>query len=308
MGQVTWDRTAVPALRTVRRFLGEKDDAGRSKATVETYERALAAFLEWFGKERDVNEIDDEALSDYLRTVKERGVSKHTQAHVMRHLKVWVRWLAKKKYIEAAPDVVIPKTDRILHTKLIGPDDFATLIRTLEGKSVWDYRNMALLSLLYDSGARIGEILSLDTADVNIDARTAMVDGKSGQRIVFFSHETADLLDRYRRKLERVANPEAYFVVANLRRMGYPAARSLLRRAKERSGVSCDVNPHNFRHSFATNFLRNGGDLGFLKELMGHSTFEVTKLYMSLDSADLMEAHRKFAPRHPGDRPAVRRP
>jgi site-specific recombinase XerD len=270
---------------------------GRSVATVETYRRNLGAFVRWYGPERDVTELSRNVVNEYMDSVMERGVVNETVAHYMRDVKAFVRYLAQEDYIEEAPKVTIPTVRRKLKKQLVTTDDYERLIRAIPGRSVWDWRNRAVVALLYDSGCRVGELLGLKVSDVDVDLGTAIVNGKGDkQRVIFFGPKTAGYLAKYRSMVERVGDPESFFVLNSMQPMSYVATRSLLRRLKEESGVECATNAHNFRHSFATNFLRNGGDVMHLRRIMGHSTLQVTELYTNLVTADLKTAHDKYSP------------
>lgn len=276
-------------------FLRDKRLAKRSPATVDTYERNVTAFIDWFGRTRTVDEIDRDVIKDYSEFLTTKNISDQTYAHYLRELKVYVRYLEAEEYIERAPKVVLPTLRWKIKTHLVTEADYEKLIATISGKGVWDLRNMSLLSLLYDSGARIGEVLGLDTDDVNLEAGEALVTGKGDkQRVIFFSDRTAKYMVQYRRRLEQAYDAESFFVNRDGDRMTYNAATCMLDRSKRESGVTCDVNPHNFRHTFATRFLRNGGDVVKLKRILGHSTLMVTEQYVSLVTDDIKEAAEEY--------------
>lgn len=284
-------------LSAVSFYLKSKRRAGLSPYTVESYRKTLAKFADHAGEDTPISQITQRTVDDFADSLIDAGLEKETQGHYLRELKVFLRWCGAERLMDDVPVVTMPRVRAKIKTKLISPDDFAKLVAAAEGKSVWNRRNVAILSLLYDSGCRIGELCNLRAEDVNIDAGQAFVTGKGDkQRVIFFGDRTAIALTRYRMRLELVNSPEWFFVTERLEQMTPNTVRLMLRRITKRTDVTCDTNPHNFRHSFATNFLRNGGDVMFLKRMLGHSTLAVTEIYTSLVTDDLAKAHSQFSP------------
>lgn len=297
-------RSGITVEAALDAMLVDKKLQRRSPETIATYERNITAFIRFYGAGKPVAGITPEVIKAYAASIIERNVTDDTYAHYLRELKVFVRWCAAEKHLPEAPKVLLPTLHAKDRLNLVSEADYEALLRAMEGKTVWSLRDQAFLGLLYDSGARISEILNLDVDDVTLEAGEARVMGKGKKgRTIFYSEETANRLAKYRRRLEVVADPEAYFVSRSAIRLRDDAARAILDRAKKRSGVTCDVNPHNFRHTFATRFLRNGGNAIHLKRLLGHTTLKMTDWYVSLLTEDIKEAHAEFSRQPSGKRP-----
>lgn len=301
--KITFTATDPTLRQSAYEFLRSRTRRNCRPSTVETYRRTLERFMLWFGHERPITEVDKRVIRQYTDSMVDT-MEPDSVDHHLRGIKVFLRWAASEdgdNILPAAPKIALPKLSTRLKRELVTPDDLARLLAAMNGQTVWDRRNVALTALLYDSGARIGEILGLEKRDLDLQAGAARVTGKGDKdRYIFFSAFTAELIDRYRRKLERVANPESLFVTNSLAPMTYVATVLVLRRAKERSGVRCAVNPHNFRHSFASNYLINGGDVMLLQRMLGHSSLAVTGRYAHFKTDDLRESHRDFmASQHP---------
>lgn len=159
-------------------------------------------------------------------------------------------------------------------------------------------RNRAIVLMLLDTGLRASELCSLRAGNVDLKNRCVKVLGKmSKERIIPFSPQTGQAIWKYlagKEKSEGVAS--AYlFTTASGRPMKRDDLLKLVMRAGDRAGV-LNVHPHRFRHTFAINFLRNGGNIYALQNIMGHSTLEMVRRYLSLAQADVDAAHRIASP------------
>jgi site-specific recombinase XerD len=159
-------------------------------------------------------------------------------------------------------------------------------------------RNRAIIAFLYDTGVRVGELVHLELDDVDLVAGTARVRGKSRrERTVPISPTLRSLLWNY----INAARPKQLFATSSrlfLSRDGSPiretAINQWLARAGERVGLH--VYPHKFRHSFATAFLRNGGDPFTLQLILGHSTSDMTRRYVHVVASDAAKRHQSASP------------
>ena len=169
-------------------------------------------------------------------------------------------------------------------------------------------RDLAILELLYGSGLRVGELVSLDLADVSLSERLVKVRGKGKkERLVPFGNKAVKALRDYlqvRGKLLRAMKtsrePQALFL--NLRG-GRLTARSVERNLDgyiRQSSLLLDVHPHVFRHSFATHLLGNGADLRCIQELLGHASLSTTQRYTHVSMEELMRTYRAAHPKAKG--------
>lgn len=157
-------------------------------------------------------------------------------------------------------------------------------------------RNRAIILLLLDTGLRASEICALRILDLDVRNSMLRAFGKGKkERFIPFSPRTGQAIWRYlaTRKDDRQNDP--LFAT----RYGHSLDRDQLRRLLERIGARArvsDVHPHRFRHTFAINYLRNGGDTFTLQLLLGHSTMEMVRTYLNLANADLENSHRRASP------------
>lgn len=190
-------------------------------------------------------------------------------------------------------------------------DDFAALLKATKasqsyqrnGKTMSNarpsaHRDEAILRLLIDTGMRASELCTLTFRDLDMDNHRVKVYGKGAkERILPFGDRTAKALWRYRAHLTHDLPSDFIFTVSDSDKK--PLERRvlarLLKRLGERAGVP-DCHPHRFRHTFATNFLRNGGDIYTLKAMLGHTSLDMVMHYLSIIQADVENVHRRASP------------
>jgi integrase/recombinase XerD len=160
-------------------------------------------------------------------------------------------------------------------------------------------RNYALISLLYDTGGRISELLELKVDDIQLDEKILTVKGKGGKgRVVPFGDRSLIGLVKYlNRRDKSFGKKEALF----LTKFGNPLMRRMTNKIIERIGEKAKVenvrfSAHTFRHTFAKNWLMNGGDIFSLQKFLGHRTLDMVRNYVNITFKDIQSQHSKFSP------------
>lgn len=289
-------------------FLTAKRSEGRSAATLESYSAHLFRFAKW-SDDPDVTGITVAVVRTYIASLQQsdsqwsgQPMAASSVASIVRPLKVMTRFLVAEGITELDPfkRVKIPSVPKRLHA-LISDEDFHKLLGACDFKVHEGRRNHAILCVLYDTGVRIGELSALRHADMNTGGRYATVFGKgSKERLVFFSAQTAMALTRYTSRTPVRYRHEEWLFTSLRRNVGgrftSNGVTQMLRRLAALTGVKSRVNPHTFRHTFATNYLRAGGDLNSLMRLMGHADLSILQTYLSLVTDDLRAKHEQFSP------------
>lgn len=285
-------------------FLRVKRREGLSPTTINGYRKSLLKFQST-SKTQAVEELDRKDYEAFLDDCMDRGLTKDTVAHYYRELKVFARWCHEEQLVgsNAFARIKTPRLDARLKTNLLTRKDFDAMVATCDAKNIIGRRDIAILHFLYETGVRVSEICSMAAEDVDLDLGRAKVWGKgSKERFVFFGNPTALAMQRYRMKLKHYREPMMFFVTRDLQPMvGNTVAQMLIRRAAK-AGVTADVNPHAFRHAFATSYLRSGGDLHSLQRILGHASLAIVTRYLSLVTDDLALKHGKFGPLSPTPR------
>jgi site-specific recombinase XerD len=159
-------------------------------------------------------------------------------------------------------------------------------------------RDRAIIVLLLDTGIRAQELCDLLVGDVDIKTGAIQVRHGKGDkgRTVYLGLRGRDALARYAAKRGKVTAGDSLFETNRRKPMDRDALRRMFESAGQRAEIAEPVTPHRMRHSFAVTYLRNGGDVFTLQRLLGHSTMDMVKRYLSLASVDMEKAHRKASP------------
>lgn len=290
--------------RAIEYFLAAKNAEGVSPQTTKTYAQHLYRFARETPEAGEAEDIDKFVVTGYIAKMQPvmKPVSVNTQT---RSLRVFCKWLEDEGLINVSPfrspknPVKMPRFEK-RPVDIITDDDFRALVATCEDRSVnRNRRDAAILMFLFDTGVRVGELVALRKDDLDMKRRTARVIGKGRKwRTVFFSPQTAISLQRYlQRQTATERQAEVVFCGWQGRGLTTFGVHQMLASRAERAKVTSRVNPHTFRHTFATNFLRMGGDASSLQRILGHSDISTTiRNYAHLVDEDLSKAHDQFSP------------
>lgn len=230
------------------------------------------------------------------------GLSVFSIASRLRSVKRLFNWLTEEGALTENPAkrLKLPKLPQ-KEPKSVSVQAFEQLLAATAGDSVIKRRDRALLLLLADTGCRVGGLVHLRVQDVDLARQLALVTEKGEKiRSVFFMPLTADALRRWL-EVRPVVAGDWLFVNLGARQtwpqLTEDAVGEALRRLKQVAGVTEPVTPHRFRHGFAREYLRSGGDLATLSRILGHSSVEVTARYYAVFTpSELQEFHGKHSP------------
>ncbi len=276
----------------------------RQPSTIRTYAEAvrlLQAHLRSKGMPLDVVSIRREHVEDFLADLGERAKPTTVKNRFL-SLQQWFKWLVEEGEIRESPMARMKAPATPLEpAPVLTEEGLKALIRACEGKGFDDRRDMALLRLYMDTGARLSEIATLEVGALDRDAQVALVTGK-GNRIrgVPFGPRASLALERYLRQRETHAHAKTAALWLGLRGPMTPngAFQALKRRAK-RAGID-NLHPHLFRHTFAHQWLADGGSEGDLMRLMGWRSRQMLTRYAA-STAD-QRAREAYWNRGFGDR------
>jgi integrase/recombinase XerD len=288
--------TYLDYLRDVRRM---------SPNTLSSYARdlsALAAFAEKKG--RAVEQLDRRDLEAFTRQLITQGLSPRSAARAIACVRGYFKFLLGEKTIAADPaeDVRAPRAWPAL-PKYLDLDDVDRLLAQPDTSTPRGIRDKALIELLYATGLRVSELLSLKPGDIALDGGYLTCIGKGDkERIVPLGHTAADWIRRYvaeaRPALVKGRKSAWLFVNARggtqLSRVGF---WKILKEYGIKAGVSRDLSPHVLRHSFATHLLERGADLRAIQMMLGHADLSTTQIYTHVLEARLRTVYDRFHPR-----------
>ncbi len=304
------------AIEQFSRFLLSERNASRE--TVRAYLREVSdlhRFLSETGGEsfpRDGSgwwpSVSTADLRRYL-AARFPGKKGSTMARKIAALRTFFSFLVTVGTIPANPATGITSPRRSMRLPEFLPvDEMMELLRSLPSKGEAGKRDAAIIELLYSSGLRVGELVSLRRMDVTLAEGTVRVRGKGGKvRVVPAGEKALRALSEYLSE-RRVAGKRGEeddwegVLFRNLRG-GALSARSVARildRALERAGIGRHLSPHGIRHSFATHLLESGADLRAIQEMLGHASLSTTQRYARVNVSHLVRSYEEAHPRAAG--------
>lgn len=282
-----------------------RGELGRSPLTVEAYLRDLKAFAAYMAAPDGFapEEVGVNDVRSFLADRSRRGDTARTLRRKTQSLRAYFRYLRRRglsRYNPAA-DVTLAKTDKPL-PEFVTTQQMEEIIedsRTAQDNYDPDQtRDTLIIELLYSTGIRQAELLTLRECDLNASTGELRVTGKRRkQRVLPLPQEIVDRLLAYREELKRHGTPPETFFASS---KGKPLCKSTLYRIvhKRLASANCpQKSPHTLRHTFATAMLNNGADLNTVKEFLGHSRLDTTQIYTHVSFADMKRAYAGAHPR-----------
>lgn len=256
-----------------------------SENTYLSYKYNFIQIKKFFDNKK-IEELDQDDIRKFLYSLDKNS---KTKAHYITVLKNYYYYLIDENVIKINPceDVRMPKIEKKL-PKYLTVEEVNKLL-DISLRNPIDYRNKAMLEVLYASGIRISELLDLKLSNYYKDESCIKVMGKgSKERIVPLADITIKYLDlyinEYRNFILKSKISEYIFVNYNGNRMTRQGFFKILKQICKSSGINKEISPHILRHSFATHLLNNGADLRIIQELLGHENISTTEIYSHVSS------------------------
>ena len=281
---------------------------GKSPSTLRWYNQALNMFLGWLietGRPTTLGSIDEDTVREFILWFQERLVHGHkikvpTVNNRVRALRAFFNWLYHKGYTEThlLQDIKPPRLPQVM-VDTLSDEEIASIMASLDRSTVTGSRNAAILALLLDAGLRLAELVGLKAQDVHLEDQYVKVMGKgSKERMVAFGSTARNALLNYLVHFRgESAHPgvEEFFLTIYGYAMSNEGVKTLLRRIGTTGGVP-RLHPHLCRHTYATNFLINGGNVLLLKQNLGHTTLAMVDHYVHLATSKAAILSRDYSP------------
>ena len=252
---------------------------------LETHEVCRRSLIQQLG-DKDMAAI---TINDVSKWVKELQKSRclNTVRNYLTRLRVVADYMALLGVPSIKPAMIpIPRREATVPAFLTAREVEAMIA------SSYSLRNALVISLLYSSGIRLSELIQLNRDQI-VERRFTVIGKGNKARLCFIDERTEGLLRQY--LFTRKDRCDALIVSAqNKARMTPTNIQLLIRNAADRAGISKKVTPHTLRHSFATNFLRNNGNMRYLSTLLGHASLDTTMMYAHVVDNDLQDQYEKY--------------
>ena len=301
-------RTAAPGAAEVDAFIDALWlEDGLSPNTLAAYRRDLLLYAAWLQAEHGLAlpQTQEHHLQAYFAA---RAAGKATSAN--RRLTVfkrYFRWALRERLLQADPTLRLLTARQPLRVpKTLSEAQVDALLAAPDTDAPLGLRDRAMLELMYASGLRVSELVTLRTFNVGLAEGVLRVLGKgSKERLVPFGQEAADWLTRYladgRPALLGQRQTEDLFITSAGRKPGTAMSRvmfwNLVKRYAREAGVHAPLSPHTLRHAFATHLLNHGADLRAVQMLLGHADISTTTIYTHVARERLKTLHAQHHPR-----------
>ena len=280
-------------------------EKGASGNTLEAYGRDLKRYLTYIEQQgiSDARSVSPQTVVDFLVQIKSEGLSANSMNRALAALRGFYNHLLQERVLEESPLAHIELAKvwmRLPDT--VSQEEMNRILSGPEVSTPSGSRDRAMLELLYATGLRVSELISLSMNSINWQVGFLAVMGKGGkERVVPVGKTAYDCVRRYvdeaRPKLIRSKTTEVLF----LNRFGRAFTRQGLWKIivgyAQKAGLQKNVHPHTFRHSFASHLLEGGADLRAVQVMLGHSDISTTQIYTHVTRERLKEIHRKYHPR-----------
>ena len=266
--------------------------------TVDSYGENLLLLKNYTNK--DLISLKKEDIKDFLDNVE---ATARTKAHYLTVFKSFYKYLVFMDKIKSNPcdGIKAPKLEKKLPTYLTN-EEIAKLFNIRLTKPV-DYRNKAILEVMYATGARISEVINLELNQIDFEECIIRVVGKGKkERIIPLDDVAIEALDNYinnyRPFLIKNETCNYVFLNKNGEKISRQMIFKILKNLANKVGITKEISPHTLRHSFASNLLNNGADLRVIQELLGHENLETTEIYSHLQNKKIKDDYNNHPHAH----------
>jgi len=272
-----------------------------SPRTVEAYGRDLKDMAAWLDQHQlGWRQLGQAQVRAWAAQRHRQGLSAKSLQRRLAALRAFYRYLKREGQVDGNPAMGVraPKVERKLPATL-DVDQMSQLLE-LPGDDPLDLRDQAIMELLYSSGLRLAELVSVDLADLDPQDAMLEVTGKGGKtRRLPVGRKALEAIERWLRVRSSLAaeDEQALFVSQRGRRLSPRSVQSRLARRAREQGSPRHVHPHLLRHSFASHVLESSGDLRAVQELLGHADISTTQIYTHLDFQHLARVYDQAHPR-----------
>ena len=285
-------------------------EKGSSGNTVAAYKNDLQQFdgyittINGNGKPHDWENLERSLIVDYLLTLRKKNYAEATVARKVAAIKSFFQYLQAEGTIRRNPaeSLESPRVGRSLPKPLSVTEIDELLEQPLKRNTPEGKRDRAMLELLYATGLRVTELVSLDVDDMNMSAPYVRCTGKGSKERTIPIHEQAaaavrEYMDNGRAALVKNRKESALFVNRRGERLTRQGFWLILKQYAKEANITTSVTPHTLRHSFATHMLRGGAPLRNVQELLGHANISTTQVYTQIANEHVRQVYEKAHPR-----------
>ena len=281
-----------------------RDVKHASANTLSSYLRDIRQLGDYLAAHTDCGyaDADEQALRDYIAHLRACGKSVSTVSRAIASIKSFYAFLEEQGLRAGNPSgVLVPDKSTQKLPQILSSREVELLLEQPVCVDPKGYRDRAMLELLYATGIRVSELISLDLGDVNLPAGLITCHGREHDRAIPLYPAAIRALSEYTEfvRPRMIASPEerALFVNVSGERMSRQGFWKLIKAYQTKAGIEKDITPHTLRHSFAAHLLENGADLRSIQEMLGHADISSTQIYSQLVKKQLKDVYQRAHPR-----------
>ena len=275
-----------------------------SSNTLSSYLRDVTQFSEYLQntQQMDLREADSETIETYMHWMQGRGKSAASITRFLASVKSFYNFLVANRDLRTNPakGITAEKAER-KYPEILTSKEVELFLEQPQCVDAKGFRDHAMLELLYATGIRVSELISLNLDDFNAAGGFIRCESRGKERIIPLYHTAIKAIQDYVKNIrpQLIANnrEEALFVNMNGERMSRQGFWKIVKHYQETAGISKDITPHTLRHSFAVHLLENGADLRSIQEMLGHADISSTQIYTHVVKKHLKDVYQKAHPR-----------
>lgn len=250
----------------------------------------------------DLVDVKKEDLEEYVASMKEQHFATATVSRNIASMKAFFHFLCQEKLIEKdiSESLKAPKIEKKM-PEILTTEEVVRLLEQPSGDSPKEVRDKAMLELLYATGIRVTELITLKISEVNLPMSFIVCRDAHKERAIPFGMAAKNALIKYltEAREQMVEDKSSDILFANC--SGSPMSRQgfwkLIKYYSKKAGITADITPHTLRHSFAAHLVENGADLRSVQEMLGHSDISTTQIYANMNHNRIREVYAKAHPR-----------
>ena len=289
----------------VREFISYLHNEKKTSENTElSYKRDLTKLCAFLSEQgiNDFAKVTATNLNSYVLDLEKKQFKPATISRNIASIKALYMFLYKEKRIDedVSEKLKAPKIEKKA-PEIMTMKEVAQLLEQPSGKSSKEIRDKAMLELLYATGIRVSELISLKMSEVNMQMGFILCKDSNRERVIPFGNKARSALIKYleNSRGEMVADADNDILFVNC--SGQPMSRQgfwkLIKFYAKKAGITADITPHTLRHSFAAHLVENGADLKSVQEMLGHSDISTTQVYATLNRNHIRDVYAKAHPR-----------
>lgn len=279
----------------------EKNTSGNTEVSYQRDLKKMAAYFEKKGI-LHADEVTESDLKGYISEMRSADFAASTISRNIASIRALFHYLFKKGVVSGDPseNLRAPRIEKKM-PEILTVQEVDRLLSQPDLRTGKGIRDKAMMELLYATGMRVSELLTLKTEDVNLSFGYVICHDNGKERVIPIGNVSRDMLQKYmdeaRDLFVKNQGENALFTNCSGKPMSRQGFWKILKGYAENAGIHRDITPHTLRHSFAVHMLQNGADIKSVQEMLGHSDISSTQMYLGLDTIKMRDVYMKAHPR-----------